>query len=374
MTSVNFDNTSYSLADSEDVYMPSRCFDVEGRIQMMPYLLRNPILAQDVRRVSRKKHVGYIGDSHGNYTGFLANMAALWWKNGSHYEIPSDHELVILGDVVADRNMSGLQILHDIALLRNHGAQIDLIAWNHEDLLISFFFQRNHANSLDAIDLCWRMDIWIGLLEFGKFQGLTLDGCTLGDLDPEKILSGMRLSEEWKDLLETLSTMEICTQIDDTLFIHTDMTDEMAEMLLLNEVKTLNDIFQANLRSFLFCWIQEDDVESFHSIRDVFLSTYNSRYIDFDDSRSAIRLSEINAQKLKQKFHINRIIHGHTDHSVYDATGWLIQETRSMVVGALEITSADHSAFKDGSYAPYRWRGRSVGIILPNGTRYTHHE
>lgn len=47
--------------------------------------------------------------------------------------------------------------------------------------------------------------------------------------------------------------MEICTQIDDTLFIHTDMTDEMAEMLLLNEVKTLNDIFQANLRSFLFC-------------------------------------------------------------------------------------------------------------------------
>ncbi len=153
--------------------------------------------------------------------------------------------------------------------------------------------------------------------------------------------------------------MKVGAQIDETLFVHTDMTDDMAEMILQHGVDTLNEVFQRNLKSFLIEGKNESDIDFFHAIRDVFLSTYNNRtrMTDEYDARgervSVLSLSQDRARQLQDKYGISRIIHGHADYSRYDPVGNLIESMRSILIGEILVMSADYSAHKRSDFRPH---------------------
>lgn len=61
----------------------------------------------------------------------------------------------------------------------------------------------------------------------------------------------MRSSPEGVTMLENICQMKLIEHIDDTLFVHTALTSNMARMIILHGVDALNEIYQQSLRNLL---------------------------------------------------------------------------------------------------------------------------
>jgi hypothetical protein len=81
----------------------------------------------DVEKVSRPHRIDYLGDTHGNYEGFLFNMKKLRLIDGRGNWIGGDRVLVMLGDIYGDRNLGSIPTALHLEKLISQGAHIEMI-------------------------------------------------------------------------------------------------------------------------------------------------------------------------------------------------------------------------------------------------------
>ncbi len=326
----------------------------------------------------RSSRVDYIWDTNGSYEGFLFNAEKLGLIDENGDWIGGQRRLILLGDVFGDRNMESFLIAIHVNTLLGQWADIDCLAGNHDDMALGYFdtfptgrdyvgfryFQAAYfSNEWPRI-----IDIFKGVQEFWEFgedsQWHTSWQRVLLRLKPHNILSEMRWGQKWQDILRYLCNMQVGKIIDDTLFIHTDPTDAMVDMLETYDwdIEKINDVFRSFLLQTLMQWDYSDTetIEKAMKIRTVFLDSFNRRH---DDKTHQIMFSETKARALKQRLKIRRIIHGHTDHMNESPP-----EPQTIYRWWIEITSADKSSFRHGDLPPHN-TFISAGSILQNGHR-----
>ena len=312
-----------------------------------------------------------VGDLHGNVHGLIENLRSLnvvdvnadqqlHWTGGAR-------QLVFHGDILGDRNMGGFEILTRIAALRKEasaaGGSIEVIAGNHDDFLISFLAGRPGAGNADNLKTCENGG-YFGLLELAQFGSPELQSLlkqsydeTIGkeklvetwrqlSTEREAILTAMRQDPRGRQLLEAMCSMKLVTKRDDTLFLHTNPTEQIMELLLQHPdrplddmVRSVNQYYQQGLRALLIDG--EAPNQYYQVVQDTFLNTSNRN--NFKDS------STIGARLRSQG--MNAIFHGHSDDPVRSRSDQVL------------IVSTDQSSFKyqDDSKA------RSVAAIARNG-------
>ena len=330
---------------------------------------RIPDALRGASTVKRESRVDYIWDTHGNYEGFLFNMRKLWLIDSAWNWIGKHRRLILIGDIYADRHFGSIQTAQHIEKLMAQWAQIDQLAGNHEDVMLSLFDHVHHPhesviNYFTQVFLTWKprdIEEYSGLQEFASFKKNASKTQSwqslLIQLKPETILQRMRALKKWQKVLTNICRLQVGKVLNDTLFVHTDPVDGMIDILEQYDwdIEKINAIF----RAFLVQTLREgkhdkDLIEEAFKIRAYFLNADNRRTNDEDTPL----LSHGAAGKLKTKLNIRRIIHGHTDH-VHEQT---------IFRGGLEITSADNSSFKRWNKDPWN-TCISAGSILQNGHR-----
>ncbi len=300
----------------------------------------------EANNIQRNQEVLAVWDLHGNIEALWGNLNSLWVIDKNKNWIGWDRKLVFQWDILADRNTQWLQILQEIERLKlqakNAWWDITIIAGNHDDIAVSFLLWKWVAwsnwrwNYKDFRD--WWVDQALWMQEFRRFINSNWD------LNAREILANMRKSPEWMKILESICSMKLVEQIDDTLFVHTDITNDMAEAIWNLGVNRINSIYQHWLRKVLLEWWEVRNLDnSFHQLVDIFLNTDNRKY-----------MSNNRGEFLKSKG-INTVIHGHTDHKWADAP----------VIGWVLVKSVDNSYGKNPKYVdnPSIWIIRKDGNI-----------
>ncbi len=296
--------------------------------------------------IDRDNIVMSIGDLHGNIDALFSNLKSLNLIDGSKTWIGKDTYLVFHGDILADRYTKGIEILKEISKLKTQaneaGGKITVLVGNHDDFALSFLLDKEVAGGGTALNYGYQA---LGLSEFKIFidPQINTNNLVVQDmygLDRVTILNNMRNSQTGRVILQTLCSMKIIEQIDDTLFTHTDITTKMARYIIEIGIDKINSIYQATVYNVLFK-DQKMLPENFLDITNTFLNTYNRQYF-----------TALEAFQLK-KLGINNIIHGHTNHNGIP-----------QIIGDILVVSVDLSAFKTPKY----YNKRSIGIIMRNGT------
>jgi hypothetical protein len=293
--------------------------------------------------IERARDLAFIGDLHGSFRAYTKSLKALNlvdealnWKAGKT-------KLIFLGDILADRNMQGFQILEDIHRLRKqaqiHEGSIDLVAGNHDDYAISFLRDApvpirkigspppltlpfELFDDYSVLRLCSINYSGIGINEFIEFLPRKLinkESNIYYQLSKDKeelpnifrpnqtynkeVLKNMRKTKRGKILLEMMTTYNVCIKADDTLSHHTTLNDEMLRLIKLLGVDKINEIYQKILKKELLGQKIKISIEEYHlfeQIRVSFLSSINRAYpIDPEIAKSLNSLG------------INLGIHGH---------------------------------------------------------------
>lgn len=162
-------------------------------------------------------------------------------------------------------------------------------------------------------------------------------------------------TEEGKELMDAIKNQSLGEVIDDTLYIHTNLTKEIANLLINNQqqnetagdvLKRLNSFYQETLQIYL-----SEDVDKinnlsnetktkFNKIRNIFLSTNKESRINYSEDTS---LNSDEQEKIKQKLKkmgINACIHGHND-----------EDGKPKGTRDLPILSVDRGVYKpEGKY------------------------
>ncbi len=312
-------------------------------------------------KVERKSDVLIVGDLHGNYEAYMESLQRLGATDETGNWTGGDKKLILLGDIVSDRHPNGLKILEDLRILQKQaaksGGEIDIIAGNHEDFAWIFL---TASDSDPILTTCLNNEQGEGLVEFiSEFSSNpALKECrTLEEIDDvmeetkhigRYIREKMNQSPEGKVVLEQIASFKLIEIIDDTLFLHTELTPLIIETLgkygktPRESIDKINDIYRKGLKSTLFT--EEQPSEDFNSIRKIFLDTNNRNY---QTKQGELKWLHENG--------INRVIHGHTD--LYKRHGKNIFPTYDDI----DMVSLDNSAGKNFEIKP--GDTLSVGII-----------
>ena len=269
--------------------------------------------------VARPTRVVAIGDLHGSFDALIHNLLSLNLIDNKGW-IGGNECLVILGDILADRKVKSFLVLERIKDLRRQarakGGDIITIAGNHDDFALSMLLDKRMSGIHLKISEKPYLDQSQGIMEFGEFlpnpttsePGNSTDYHQGSDIynryheiiqRRQDILKVMRGDQKGKEILKSIMEMKLVEQIDDTLFVHTNITSNMAQMILDNGIDAINSAYQTALKKALF-----DDEELPNDVvmlMDIFLSTNNRSY-----------MSEKYADQLRKKG-INRVMHGHTN-------------------------------------------------------------
>lgn len=301
----------------------------------------------------RQTEVMSVGDLSGNFQALRANLIKL-----NLIEISDNNEmrwaggkakLVFHGDILADRHPHGLDCFEQITSLSEQaerdGGQIDIIAGNHDDFLLSFLMGRSIAKTPDpagrpndhsdpdaSANCKYNNNQGLGLLELCRFssndrlKNVNLDNfINLNDNERDEIwkllenervaiLENMRAIPAWRRILENLCQLKLAVVIDDSLFIHTTPTLSIVTRLLQNndlivEVDKINQQYQDGLKKILL--LREEPEKGFDELRDIFLDTGNDS--DFwgrsEESKNSPQSREL-AEKIRNSG-VNAIFHGH---------------------------------------------------------------
>ena len=264
-----------------------------------------------VENVKKQNDVMAIGDTHWNYEAFITDLRAAKIIDGDGNWIGWNKDVVLLGDILWDRNTGWLKTLLKIRELsiqaKKEGGSITLLAWNHDDFALSFLTWITLADGGHPVWTSMKNNQGLWVLEFVHFLGKKkLSSDLWKDIDEnfiprsKQILKNMKESEVGRKLLDVISNYKVIEQIDDTLYVHTDFTSAMGKALLkYKSVDKINQIYQDGLKALLE---GKKPSKEFNEIRKIFLHTGNRNY-----------LTGTEAKELK-KMWINRIIHWHTDH------------------------------------------------------------
>lgn len=279
--------------------------------------------------VIRKKEVIAIWDLNWNIEALRSNLSIMWLIDKNKNWIWWDREVVFLWDILGDRSPNWLKILEEVERLNEQATKIwwklKILWWNHDDYAISKLMWKSLAwwwHEISGSD-------WI--VEFAeKYWNWSRNW--------DVILRNMRNSQEWMRDLERICRMNLVDIVDDTLFVHTDITGDMANLIKSPWINRLNEIYQQGLRKVLINWEWLGSIkEAFTHIVNVFLNTANRSY-----------MSEAHWKLLKEMW-INQVIHWHSDNGGRVENIWWVT-----------VTSIDNSHLKWGNNY---WNWHSVAII-----------
>ncbi len=317
--------------------------------------------------VVRETEVLWVGDLHGNIEILYKNLKSLKVMDTFGRWIGGNRRLVFLGDIIGDRGTTGLECMRQIDRLRKEarmaGGDISVLAGNHEDIAIWFLTQRRIASPIKEDDKyaleeqddaalghaftnALNREQWLGIIEFPRdYLGFDVKPTAAGMKQIRHCgsvaLHMMRSSPEGVTMLENICQMKLIEHIDDTLFVHTALTSNMARMIILHGVDALNEIYQQSLRNLLLSKKPIPPHSDYYKTIDTFL---------FVDNREN-NLTEQEARELREMW-FNRVFHGHEDNAGKITT-----------IAGLEICSIDHSAGKRGGHM----HKRSIGRIFVSG-------
>ncbi len=333
---------------------------------------------KEIPEVTRPTNVGFIADNHGHELAFDENIKHLKLMDENNNWTGEDTYLVLLGDNMGDRGMSDLEIKAKTERLRiqarEKGGDVIDIAGNHDDIVISFLMDKPIAgtNDFSAIQMASTSDgdymQGKGLLALKYFGSDDLKKMNNDDIkiweklekERELILTNMRSTPEGMFILEAICKMKLTEQIDDSLAVHTNPTEDIVGMILRYGPDIINQVFQTVLRK---CLIQgesfngedfDKDLKSrFAVATDIFLNTNNRT--NFTEGLLGRELAE----QLRQKG-INRIPFGH---SSSDAKTLAVAKRKGNQrvkdkynAGGLELIPLDFEAFKNGTESPVQYR------------------
>ncbi|MBU1953870.1 metallophosphoesterase, partial [Patescibacteria group bacterium] len=332
----------------------------------------------DVRRppeqVPRSSDVLSVGDLHGNYNILVDNLKSLGAipESGEMHWIGGNKKIVFHGDILADRNTRGLEILDAIGQLQaqaaKEGGGVTLIAGNHEDFAISFLTGKEVAGGGDAFSWCFTGgEQGKGIIEFMRFASdpkLHSVESMLGILSvlpdasaqtmqglQQDIVHNMRNNPEGKKYLEQMASMKLVDYIGDSLFIHTELTPEILATLSDNgstvgqSIDSINARYQQGLR---FLLLGEGSMPAdFHQLSDIFTYTDNRSF-----NANLGDLQWLNDHG------VNHVIYGHSHKK--------IGQNVNMTPDGVMLIGVDHSAGKRGN-GLQEGENPSVGRIAKNG-------
>lgn len=108
----------------------------------------------------------------------------------------------------------------------------------------------------------------------------------------------MQKERDGRAMLEHFCQLQIAEQIDDTLFVHTELTSEMARLIGSLGIDTINRIHKSGLENILL--ENTEPSEDYKNIVNIFLYVHNkNNYLKPEE-----------AEHLRNQG-INRVIHGH---------------------------------------------------------------
>jgi hypothetical protein len=254
--------------------------------------------------------------------------------------IGGNKKIVFHGDILADRQTQGINVLLQINELAKQaeqdGGNIDVLAGNHDDFLISFLMGKEAAGGGDVLASCSHegsngVPQGVGLLELCQFGSDSLKKVDLDNFqslskdqkesvwkqlnaERKQILENMRRDPKGKDLLEAICRMSLLAVHDDSLFCHTDPTTQMYKVFLgdgkrpINETaKVINSFYQDGLRAQLL--EGKDVLDGFDWLRYTFLDTNNRDSFLADATSMQDRAERM--EKIRN-LGINAIVHGHS--------------------------------------------------------------
>lgn len=363
------------------------------------------------KEVQRPYELVAIGDLHGNLDIFEASLkslglieananvrdlANLKWAGGNR-------KLILLGDKIAERKAEGLPIEAAIRALKPQaeaaGGKIVEIDGNHEDFLKSWLSGKktagltkndqlesiaNEYDEFEPITQCIGGERansqGLGVMEFvdkysdyisktgKKFNSLEEAATNLyqdyknGSVRNlgKEVLENMRESAEGKETLEQFCQMKLLELDGDTIFIHTELTQEILEQLEGNEsieeiVDSINRLYQQGLRKLLLDEGEMPENFDFYKLKNIFLDTNNrtgGKPVEKQISRHPEKFEALRKKGVK------RFVHGHTDISF---TG--IRKE----IGGVEIINIDASAGKEGE----KMNERSIFALYKDGEMKT---
>jgi len=168
-------------------------------------------------------------------------------------------------------------------------------------------------------------------------------------------------------ILESIKQQKLILMYDDTLYVHTNLTKDMAEIIFKNTnsngsigeaIKNINAFYTHCLSAYVDDRQDElssAQIDNFNKIRDIFISTSSQSRINFSEDSS---LSGEQKREIKEKLKtlgVNLVIHGHND-----------EEGKPLGDSDLPIVSIDRSAYKSDN--PKNFYPTSAGVVSKNNT------
>lgn len=279
---------------------------------------------REMSEVQRNSDVVAIWDLHGEYIALKWNMEFAWLAREINWHLEWtgwNKKVVFQWDILADRWTDWLKIIKEIHWLREQARKqwwdISIIAWNHDDFMISYLLWWKVSRfrpweEASGLDIAMNGSQWLWLTELLDFIWINRtwefeDFLSLWGKDKNKlILENMRNSPEWRMILEEICNMKLVSQVDDVLYCHTNPTSRMLQYLtrwnIQENINTLNQKYQWFLKkALLWEWNWNISLDEFNNISDIFLNTRNRD----------IWLNEEYANQLRNSW-INMISHGHS--------------------------------------------------------------
>lgn len=325
-----FYNTEISEPDAaaETIQMKSPFAATDYDLSVFPKTEKMPVMktVAESKEVLRSQEMVAIGDLDGSYKKFKKNLLATGVMNESGDWIAGNRKVVFIGDIIADRTPEGFKILEAINGLRKQaeasGGHISIIAGNHEKFMLDFLLKPTPADpKYNPVLQCFYAAQGIGLAELLLFANPPLkkeelnsiDSTVLlsanneGRLDRKVILKNMNQSPEGKMILDEICKMKLCDISDGILYVHTDPTQEMLELIADQGVNKLNANFQNILKNVLING--KDFPKNYDSILNTFLQTNNRTFVSGNPEND---LSSDLLMRLKEQLRVKSIVFGHS--------------------------------------------------------------
>ncbi len=285
-----------------------------------------------------------IGDSNGSFEAYMSNLIQTEVVDEKGNWIAGPKKVAILGDILADRQTEGFEILEHIELLRTKakkaGGDVVVIAGNHEDFMFSYLLGKGLADPTDWRAECEDMDEegvrelksmhdpltqcaisaqGAGLLELTQFTGNKImieDFVEVTGANKERLseaLPAMREHPLGSRLLKEMCQMKLCEQIGSTMFIHTDPTDGILRLLIEMGPAKINIRFQQTLRKTL---LEGNPYDPTHDkLFNTFLCTSNRTFANYVDGKMEreLDLDPELVRELREKRGVDKIVFGHSN-------------------------------------------------------------
>ena len=280
-----------------------------------------------------------IWDLDGNFSEFLRHMKELQLLENADWEwLWWSTTLILSGDILADRELGGFQILREVARLRKEAEKewgsITILAGNHEEVMIWYFIGYSFNCNSDVknpLQLSLDHPSFNGIREVLKYGNNYHD-----------VLANMKNDKNGRVVLEEMVKIKLLYKIWDTLHFHTPPWLKMLSIIATEYEKNISwwvlpkDILETTIQSINQAWqkilqkmlfqsqdFTEDGKKEYLQYAGAFLSTANgtaeairARWSNPEDYPGAIVPDVHKAYDLFKSSWIQEIFHGHTDTEV----------------------------------------------------------